>query len=196
MTDHRFGFARLLLAPQFPDRVRSVTSPARRSGVRSLAGIAAAAVVSATLAAPPPRGGPGGPPPGGPGGPFRSDISPQSPTLRDLYPPEQVLENQVALGMTDDQLDALKKLLQETHTATLDAQFTLQRNVEALRAALQSSRVDEAAALAAADRVMQLESATKRTHLSMLIRIKNLLTADQQKKLDALDRPLRGERRE
>lgn len=150
--------------------------------------IACALALSWTLAGavlagpPPPRpAGPGGPP-----GPFRSDLSPLSPTLRDLYPPELILENQGALAMTEDQIQALKKMLQDTHTASLDIQITLQRHVEALRNALRGPRVDEVAALAAADKVMQLESATKRTHLSMLIRIKNLLTPDQIRRIESL----------
>lgn len=135
---------------------------------------------TAVLAGPPP------PPPGGPPGPFRSDLSPQSPTLRDLYPPDLILENQGALALTDDQLQSIKKMLQETHGSSLDIQITLQRHVESLRNALRAPHVDETAALAAADKVMQLESATKRVHLTMLIRIKNLLTADQQRKLETL----------
>jgi hypothetical protein len=42
--------------------------------------------------------------------------------------------------------------------------------------------------LAQADKVMNLEREIKKTHLSLLVRIKNLLTAAQQEKLTALRR--------
>ena len=133
----------------------------------------------AALAAPPPDGF--GPPPGGP--------PPPPPRLDELYPPDQILQNQVALDLTDDQLAVLKRLLMETHNSTLDIQFALQRAAEGLHAALAVPHVHERDALAAADKVMQLETAMKKAHLTLMIRVKNLLTLDQQRKLDAMRRP-------
>jgi len=56
---------------------------------------------------------------------------------------------------------------------------------------LQASPVDEAAVLAQADKVMGMEREVKKAHLSLLVRIKNLLTDAQREKLMELRR--RGE---
>ena len=129
----------------------------------------------------PPMGGPGGP--GGPGAP---------PFERFLYPPELVLNNQIAIGLTDDQIGAIKKLLTDTQTRVVNVQVDLQRAAEGLSRTLEASRVDETSALAASDQAMTLEAQMKKAHLTLLVRIKNLLTEDQQAKLDAL-RPARPE---
>lgn len=105
---------------------------------------------------------------------------------RGLYPPEMLLSNQVALGLTDEQVQALKSLLKATHDATLDTQIALQRAAETLQRALEAPRIDESAALMAADQVMALETSMKKGHLALMIRIKNLLTADQLKLLETM----------
>ena len=56
---------------------------------------------------------------------------------------------------------------------------------------LEQSPVDETAVLAQADKVMGLEREVKKAHLSLLVRIKNLLTDAQRAKLTELRR--RGE---
>lgn len=43
--------------------------------------------------------------------------------------------------------------------------------------------MDEAAALAQVDRVTEIENQMKKTHLTLLIRVKNLLSEDQQQQL-------------
>jgi len=136
-----------------------------------------------------PFAGPGGPMGhGGPGGP-------EGPAFgKYLYPPELVLNNQIAIGLTDDQIATIKRLLAETHARVVDIQVDLQRAGENLHGILEPARVDESAALAAAERAMTLESQMKKAHLTLLIRIKNLLTEDQQAQLEDLrpERPPRG----
>ncbi len=61
----------------------------------------------------------------------------------------------------------------------LDAQLNMQEVSEELQRLLQERPVNEAKALAAADRVMGFERTVKRAHLSLLIRLKNRLTPAQ-----------------
>ena len=49
--------------------------------------------------------------------------------------------------------------------------------------------MDEGKVLSAADAVMRLEVDVKKTHLTMLVRIKNILTPDQQDRLEQLRGP-------
>ena len=154
--------------------------------------LAAGTTLAVAQGGPPPGGGPGG----GPGhhhmGGFGPDGFGGPGFERNLFPPELILSNQDALGLTDDQIAAIKKLLNDTHTKTLDAHVDLQRATERLTHATEPAKVDEAAALAAADQAMTLESQVKRLHLSLMIRIKNLLTEDQQAKAAQLRQSRRG----
>ncbi len=153
--------------------------------------VLSAAAATAVLAQPTPAARPvprapvDAPAPEGPGGPGAP------PFARDLFPPELVLQNQIAIGLSDSQVTSIKRLLNETHARTLDAQMDLSRASERLSDALRPARVDEAAAIGLADQVMGCEMGVKRAQLAMLIRLKNLLTPEQQDKLREL-RPAKG----
>lgn len=126
---------------------------------------------------------PGGPGGGAPGGP--------PPFERHLFPPDLVLHNQLALGLSEEQLTAIKRLLKETQGRVVELQADLARVTERLSGILAPSRVDEAAALSASDEAMRLESFVKREHLALLVRVKNLLTEEQQETLRNLRPPRR-----
>jgi Spy/CpxP family protein refolding chaperone len=115
------------------------------------------------------------------------------PMDRNLFPPELVLMNQLALGLSAEQVDAIKKLVGDTHSRVLDAQVDLHRVTEQLHAALEPPKVDEGAVLALASNAMDLEKKIKTAHLTLMIRVKNLLTADQQDKArDLAPHPAEG----
>lgn len=116
---------------------------------------------------------------------------PGGPMDRSLIPPDVLLANQIALGLTDDQVAAIKKGVGETHDKVLDVQTSLQRVTEQLHAQLDATKIDEAGALALASQAMDLEKQIKTAHLGLLIRVKNLLTPDQQEKAKQL-RPEHG----
>ncbi len=105
---------------------------------------------------------------------------------RDLFPPELILTNQIALGLGADQVTSIKKEVGATHGRALDVHVELHRVTEQLHAALESLKVDEAAALALASQAMDLEKQVKTAHLALMIRVKNLLTPEQQEKARAL----------
>lgn len=108
------------------------------------------------------------------------------PMDRSLFPPDLILSNQIALGLTDDQTASIKKMINETHQKVLDAQTALQRTTEQLHTELSATKVNEAAALSFATQTMELEQQIKTAHMTLLIRIKNMLTPDQQTKAAAL----------
>jgi len=64
----------------------------------------------------------------------------------------------------------------------------LQEETAKLLKLLDGRTVEEARALEQADRVMGLEREIKRTHLGLLIRIKNMLTPEQQARLSEIRR--------
>jgi Spy/CpxP family protein refolding chaperone len=105
---------------------------------------------------------------------------------RNLFPAEFVLRNQVALGLSTEQVASIKKQVGDTQGRLLDAKVDLGRITEQLRAALEGTKVDEAAALSLAGQAMDLEKQVKTAHLGLLIRVKNVLTEQQQDKARAL----------
>lgn len=113
-----------------------------------------------------------------------------APFERNLFPAELVLRHQIALGLTDEQVSSLKKLVQETQGRVIDLKTDLARVTERLQGILEPARIDEAAALSAAEEAMRLEAQVKREHMSLLVRVKNLLTEEQQGKLQEM-RPRR-----
>ena len=68
----------------------------------------------------------------------------------------------------------------------LDLQFQMQKEMEKLVSLLDGKPADESKTLAQADALMRLETETKKMQLAMLVRIKNLLTEEQQAKLARL----------
>lgn len=111
---------------------------------------------------------------------------------RNLFPPELVLRNQIEIGLTDEQTAQIKKLLTESHGRMIDAQVDLQRAVERLNTTLENPRIDEGAAIAAAEQTMAIEMKVKKEHLGLLVRVKNILTEEQQRELAAKRGPRAG----
>jgi len=136
-------------------------------------------LVVATVALAGPGGGPMGKPRmGGPGM--------GGPMDRNLFPPELVLRNQLALGLSEEQVALIKQQVNNTQVQVLDAQVRLHRVTEQLHAALENTKVDEVAALGLASQAMDQERWVKTAHLALMIRVKNLLTEEQQEKARAL----------
>lgn len=103
--------------------------------------------------------------------------------LRQLFPPETVMRNQRDIGLTDEQRAAITKAVKTTQASVLDLQWKLEDEQQKLTKLLEGEHIDIDAALAQADVVMDTERKVKKEHLTLLIRIKNLLTPEQQKKL-------------
>ena len=115
----------------------------------------------------------------------------QDPLAAYLFPPDLVMRHASEIGLDDQQRAAVKDAVVKMQSRFLDLQWDMQAESEKMARLLQASPVDEAALLAQADKVMGLEREVKRAHLSLLVRIKNLLTDGQRAKLTELRK--RGE---
>ncbi|SRR5258707_1081766 len=100
-----------------------------------------------------------------------------------LFPPELIMGHQAELGIEEAQRTAILKEIEETQSQVLQLQWQMQAAMELLAKSLDVPKIDEAKALSQAERLMNLERDVKRTHLGMLIRIRNLLTDSQRTKL-------------
>ncbi len=108
------------------------------------------------------------------------------PIAEHVFPPDLVMRHAAELGLDERQRAGIKEAVHKAQARFVDAQFDLQGEAERMVKLLQTRPVDESAVLAQADKVMGLEREVKKTHLGLLVRIKNLLTPAQQEKLSGL----------
>jgi Spy/CpxP family protein refolding chaperone len=115
------------------------------------------------------------PGPPGPGGP--DDFG------RNFFPPELVMQHQSEIGLQDAQRAALTSAVQQAQGKFMDLQWKLSAEGEKMGRLLQPAQVDETQVLEEVDRILVLEREMKRAQISLMVRIKNTLTAAQQAKL-------------
>lgn len=110
------------------------------------------------------------------------------PLARYLFPPELVMANQQAIGLTDRQRSSLQQAMKDAQGKFIDLQFRMSSEVENLQRLIQPASVDESRVLEQVDRVLGVEREIKRAQLTLMLRIKNLLSPQQQAQLGALRR--------
>jgi Spy/CpxP family protein refolding chaperone len=95
------------------------------------------------------------------------------------------MRNQSELELTTTQQSAMTQLMAETQAKLVELQWKLEAAMQGLTKLLEKDTVDETAALAQWDQLSGLEQQIKKTHLLLLLRMKNQLTPSQQEKLRA-----------
>ena len=103
-----------------------------------------------------------------------------------LFPPELVMARQNAIGLSDAQKTYLRAEVLKAQMRFTELQWQLQDAMEGLIGLLKQSKVDEAQVSAQLDKVLSSEREIKRAQISLLVRIKNNLTEEQQHRLQAL----------
>ena len=96
------------------------------------------------------------------------------------------MEHQDELAITPEQKTMLMQETEHGHSEVLHAQWELEAEKEKLVRLLDPDQVDEAKTKAAAARVMDKETKVKAAYLTMLVRVKNILTTEQKAKLREL----------
>lgn len=109
-----------------------------------------------------------------------------------LFPPELVMLHGDEIGLDAAQRDAIRQAIQEAQPVFVEHQLELQTELGRLRKVLAPARVDEDAVLEHLDRILAVERLLKRAQIGLLVRIKNLLSADQQQRLAELRRAESG----
>ncbi len=102
---------------------------------------------------------------------------------RAFFSPEILMANQRKIGLTPEQRETFVRAMTEAQTDMLPVKLEMSEAAADLALLLEGPRVDEEAALQAAQRVLELEQRTKLRHMELLVRIKNLLTVEQQRRL-------------
>jgi len=105
------------------------------------------------------------------------------PLRREFFPPELIMDHQRELGISADQRKKLIAEIQAAQSRNIELQFEVKAAAEALADLVKKPAVDEVKAMAQIDKLMAIENELKKNHLRLLVRIKNLLSAEQQAKL-------------
>ncbi len=94
-----------------------------------------------------------------------------------------ILQKADAIGLTEDQREAVQKTGREAHEQLRGASQIREEALEALRVDLDKDGIDERSAILRLDAVLDAERAMKRIHLRTQVRAGNLLTAEQREKM-------------
>jgi Spy/CpxP family protein refolding chaperone len=132
----------------------------------------------------PMMGPPGGPPPPGGRGLGGS-----------FFPVELVMRNQQAIGLTAEQRETIRDATQKASPQFNELQWQLSAEEEALQTLIKEQSSDSEKVLTQFNKVLQTENEMKRLQFSLMLAIKNVLTAEQQAKLSDIkqrERPHRG----
>jgi Spy/CpxP family protein refolding chaperone len=108
------------------------------------------------------------------------------PIAESLFPPEFIMHHAEDLNLTDEQREKLQAEIHKAHERFEQLHSKLQKQREATAELLKKERVDEAAALAQFEKVLDQERELRRAHLALVLALKNKLTAAQQAKLQEI----------
>ncbi len=95
------------------------------------------------------------------------------------------MQHQQDIGLRPEQRATITKAIQDFQSKVVDLQWRMQEQSQRLASLLEKPAVDQSAALAQVDEVLGVEREVKRAHISLLINIKNTLSAEQQARLAA-----------
>lgn len=109
-----------------------------------------------------------------------------------FFSPEEVMAHQREIGLQDDQRATLASEIGKVQSKATEVQWLLSAEQEKLQQLVRSAKVDEAAVLKQVDRVLSLEQDLKRAQMTLLVRIKNTLTTQQQAGLYSSRQPPHG----
>ena len=108
------------------------------------------------------------------------------PIGQNLFPPDFVIAHGGAIGLNDTQRNAIESAAINAQTQSMKLQFRIQESMSALGSLLAQPRVDESRVMTQLDQELELERQMKHAQLGLMIQVKNILTAEQQAKLQRL----------
>ncbi len=109
--------------------------------------------------------------------------APADPLGDNLFPPDLILSSQAAIGLTDAQKADVRAEVLKVQPRFTELQWKLQDAMDGLKTLLAAPTADEAKVLEALDRVLAVERDLKRSQIGLMVRLKNLLSPEQQGKL-------------
>jgi Spy/CpxP family protein refolding chaperone len=108
------------------------------------------------------------------------------PFAKYFFPPEMVMQRQEQIGLNDAQREKIKNEVMTAQKTMSDIQWRMSGEVEKMDRLLAADVVDETAVLAEVDAMLAAEREMKRAQVALMVRIRNALTPEQRKQLQAL----------
>lgn len=115
------------------------------------------------------------------GGAAQEDAAEPDPFTDVFFAPEFIMQHRRAIDLTDEQRDAITGVIQEFQGRAVSSQFELLDEVQTLVEILSDAEVDLDRAMDQVDQFLDTENNVKRAQFELLIRIKNILTPEQQR---------------
>jgi Spy/CpxP family protein refolding chaperone len=119
-------------------------------------------------------------------GAVRGQQPDQDPIGQSFFAPELVIQHQEAIGLSAEQKDYFKTEIRQAQLKFTELQWKLQDEMEKLVTLVKQPHVEEQQALAQLEKLLAAERDVKREQVTLLVRIKNKLTPEQQGKLSEL----------
>lgn len=105
-----------------------------------------------------------------------------------LFPPDLILRQAEAIGLSDTQREAVLSLVREMKKTMTDGRVKLKEATDGLRDSLGTSGLSETATMEKFSALLDIERELKRGQFAMLLKAKNQLTPEQQEKLRVIFR--------
>ena len=103
-----------------------------------------------------------------------------------LFAPNVILKNQTELGLTKAQFTAIRAAVVEVQGNVAEYEWDMREAYLKLMAELDESPISEDQVLKHADVALLAENQVKKHQMAMLVRLKNLLTAEQIAYLESI----------
>lgn len=105
-----------------------------------------------------------------------------------LFPPNVILEHQDALGLSKEQFTAIRTAVVAVQSDIAEHEWDVREAYQRIMAGLDEKPVDERRVLSGVEAALRAENQVKIRQMTMLIRLKNLLTAEQIEYLESVSR--------
>jgi len=96
-----------------------------------------------------------------------------------LFAPNVILEHRDQLQLSKEQFKAIRAAVVEVQAGVAEHEWDMQEAYQALMQELDKSPINEEKVLDYAGQALLAENQVKKKQMAMLVRLKNLLTADQ-----------------
>ena len=103
-----------------------------------------------------------------------------------LFAPNIILEQQAELHLTKQQFTEIRAAVVEVQSGVAEHEWDMREAYQALMLELDKVPVDEVEVLKHANKALLAENQVKKRQMAMLVRLKNLLNAEQIAYLEAL----------
>jgi len=98
-----------------------------------------------------------------------------------LFPPVHIMRQQDKLNLSKKQVDSIKEEMRAFQSGMVDIQWALNSDQAQLNKELDKDRIDLEKTLSLMDRVLEAEGKLKKSHIGLLIKIRNVLNEEQIK---------------